>query len=412
MSKRALITGVTGFVGPCLAKQLIDLDYEVYGIVRRRAESKKPWRLVEKGIFDEVKIIDGDLTDLTSILSTLDKSQPDVIFHLAAQSYVPRSFINPVETFKNNSFATENLLEAIRLKDLNSKIVFACSSETYGLQFSSHKQYERALEKYGAIFPEPRKIPELPIDEDNLLRPMSPYAVTKAYGDLLMRNYHRVYGLKTVVSRAFNHEGAGRGHHFVTSTVVRECLSLKFGELDCINLGNISTFRDWSHVDDIVNGYILLSEKGKDGDVYVQGAQRTTSVLSYLLMTLQYLGYQINEIETLNGEKRVKEPTTHSDSSEFFGLKFDMTKIDELLLNGELDYVLSDRGLTIRTDKGKILLKFDPEKFREAEVPILLSKTSKIRDIGFKSKKSIKEIIADQVNYYLDTERRNSVSVN
>ena len=220
-----------------------------------------------------------------------------------------------------NSFGTENLLEAIRLKDLDCKTVFACSSEIYGLQFVSQEQYRRALEKYGAIFPEPESIPELPIGEDNPLRPMSPYAVTKVYGDLLMRNYSQVYGLKTVVSRAFNHEGAGRGHHFVTSTIVRKCLLLKLGERDNISLGNVCTFRDWSHVDDIVNGYILLAEKGKVSDVYIQGSKRTTSVLSYLLLTLQNLGFQIGEIETLNGAKKVKNPISKSDCAEFFGTR-------------------------------------------------------------------------------------------
>ena len=208
------------------------------------------------------------MTNLTSLFFVLDESQPDIIFHLASQSYVPRSFSHPLETFKVNSLGTQNLLEAIRLKDLDCSIIFAGSSEEFGLQFSSEKHYKWALKKYGTIFPEPNKIPEIPVRENNPLRPMSPYAVSKVYGDFLMRNYYHAYGLKTIVSRAFNHEGAGRGHEFVTSTIVRQCVSLKFGEIDKITIGNVNVFRDWSHVEDIVNGYVLLAEKGKFGNVY------------------------------------------------------------------------------------------------------------------------------------------------
>jgi GDPmannose 4,6-dehydratase len=159
------------------------------------------------GIIGRVKLIKGDITDFTSLLFALDKVQPDVIFHLASQSYVPRSFVDPLETFRVNSLGTQNLLEAVRLKDLDCKIVFAGSSEEYGLQVVSEKHYEWALKKYGTIFPEPERIPELPINEKNPLRPMSPYAVSKVHGDFLMRNYYYAYGLKTIVSRAFNHEG-------------------------------------------------------------------------------------------------------------------------------------------------------------------------------------------------------------
>jgi GDPmannose 4,6-dehydratase len=114
----------------------------------------------------------------------------------------------------SNCAGTANLLEAIRLKDIDPAVVFAGTSEEYGLVISSEVQYERALEKYGSIFPEPERIPELPITEENPLRPMSPYAVSKVYGDYLMRDYYHSYGMKTVVSRGFNHEGAGRGAMF------------------------------------------------------------------------------------------------------------------------------------------------------------------------------------------------------
>jgi len=402
---KVLITGITGFVGSYLARKLLSLGHEVYGLYRRRADGNVPKRLVEMGILGQVKLVEGDMTDLTSLLFALDRVQPDVIFHLASQSYVPRSFADPLETFRVNSLGTQNLLEAARLKDLDCKIVFAGSSEEYGLQIISERHYDWALKRYGTIFPEPEKIPELPIGEKNPLRPMSPYAVSKVHGDFLMRNYYYAYGLKTIVSRAFNHEGAGRGHEFVTSTIVRQCVALKFGELDKITIGNINVFRDWSHVEDIVDGYILLAERGKHGDVYVQGSMRTNSVLTYILLTLQQLGYDVKEIETMKGEKKIKEPAEIAEDN-FFNTSFLKTKVDALMLKGELEYTLEDEGIRIKTDKNNVTVVFDKNRFRPADVPILMSNTRKIQKLGFKVTKSIEDIIKDQVNYYLNPENR------
>jgi len=404
-SRRILITGITGFVGPYLAKKLLDMNYEVYGLLRRRADGNLPKRLLKMGILDRIKLVEGDITDLTSLLFALDKAQPDLIFHLASQSYVPRSFVEPLETFRVNSQGTQNLLEALRLKNLECKVVFAGSSEEYGLQIASEEHYEQALKKYGAIFPEPERIPELPINERNPLRPMSPYAVSKVHGDFLMRNYYHAYGLKTVVSRAFNHEGAGRGHEFVTSLIVRQCVMLRFGEINKIIIGNINVFRDWSHVEDIVNGYFLLADKGKIGDVYVQGSMRTNSVLTYLLLTLQQLGYDVKEIESLRGEKRIRDPIEVAEE-DFFNVKFLKTKVDALLLKGELNYTLEDIGIRVKTNKGDITVTFDSSKFRPAEVPILISDIRKIQQLGFRITKSLIDIIRDQINYYLDPENR------
>ena len=410
MDKRVFVTGITGFVGSYLAKRLLDLGFEVYGLFRRRTDGNMPKRLIEIGMVDKVKLVEGDITDLTSLLFALDRVQPDIIFHLASQSYVPKSFVNPLETFRVNTLGTQNLLEAVRLKDLDCKIVFAGSSEEYGLQVVSEKFYEWALKKYGTIFPEPERIPELPINEKNPLRPMSPYATSKVHGDFLMRNYYHVYGLKTIVSRAFNHEGAGRGHEFVTSTIVRQCVSLKFGELNKIKIGNVNVFRDWSHVEDIINGYILLAEKGKAGDVYVQGSMRTNSVLTYILLTLQQLGYNVKEIETLKGEKKIKEPTEISEDK-FFNTSFLNTKVDVLMLENELEYALEDEGIRIKTDKGNVSIVFDKSRFRPVEVPILMSDIRKIQELGFKVTKSLEDIIRDQVNYYLNPENRTSLDV-
>ena len=402
---RAFITGISGFVGPYLARKLLSLGHEVYGLIRRRATGNKPTRLIETRLINDVKLIEGDVTDLTSLMFALDKSEPDIIFHLASQSYVPKSFVDPLETYSVNCQGTQNLLEAIRLKDVDCTLVFAGSSEEFGLQIASRKHYEWCLEKYKIIHPKPQRIPELPINEENPLRPMSPYAVSKVYGDFLSRNYFDAYGIKSIVSRAFNHEGAGRGHDFVTSSIVRQSVMLKQGEINCISIGNVNAFRDWSHVEDTVEGYVLLAEKGIPGEIYIQGSMRTNSVLTYILLTFQQLGYEVLEIKTLNGEKKVKAPI-EANCDKFLNINFSKTLVDELMLKGELEYILKDKSVVVKTDKGNITIEFDPQRFRPVEVPILMSDTRKAQELGIKTARTLDDIIRDQINYYLNPANR------
>jgi len=400
-----LITGISGFVGSQMAKRLVNEGAEVYGLQRRRADGVLPHNLKRQGIGSQVRLLEGDLEDISSIGAALTESDPDVIFHLGAQSFVPRSFSNPLETESSNCLGTANLLEAIRVKDVDPTVVFAGSSEEYGLVISSEEQYRRALEKYGTIFPEPESIPEVPIAETNSLRPMSPYAVSKVYGDYLMRNYWHSYGVKTVVSRAFNHEGAGRGIMFVTSVVTSQVMKLKLGETDKITIGDVTAFRDWSHVSDVIDGYFLLAEKGRHGDVYNQGSMRTNSVLSYILLSLEKAGYSLDKIETFQGEKVVDDPT-EPDRSEIFGKEFEKTKVDGMMLRGEIDFGPEDLGIIAHAGSEKIRIEFDSERFRPAEVPILFSDTTKISKLGFEAKHKLGDIIEDQLNYYLSGAER------
>jgi GDPmannose 4,6-dehydratase len=161
-----------------------------------------------------------------------------------------------------------------------------------------------------------------------------------------------------VVSRGFNHEGAGRGRMFVTSAITSQVMQFKRGEVDKIVVGNVNALRDWSHVNDILNGYCLLAEKGKYGEVYNQGSQRTNSVLSYLLLSLECAGYAIEKMETISGSAVVQNPS-EMDDSEMFGLTFEKTNVDRLMLDGKLEFQLSDVGIIITTDKGKNLIKTD-----------------------------------------------------
>lgn len=403
-NKNVFITGISGFVGSHLAKYLLGEGNNVFGLVRRKADGSLPQNLIYLGIDKQVRLLEGDICDISGIAFALDQAKPDIIFHLAAQSFVPRSFSHPWETTETNSLGTVNLLEAVRVKDLDPTIVFAGSSEEYGLVIISQRQYQEVLHKHGTVFPEPEHIPEVPITETNPLRPMSPYAVSKVFGDYIMRNYHSSYGMKTIVSRGFNHEGPGRGKMFVTSVITSQVMQLKRGEIDRIIIGNVNAFRDWSYVNDIVKGYCLLAEQGKPGEVYNQGSQRANSVLSYLLLALESAGYTVGKIQTVKGDKVVDNPT-ELDDSQIFGLSFEKTKVDKLMLEGKLEFYPSDMGLAVTTNKGEVTIEFDRERFRPAEVPILLCNTSKFRKLGFQIKYGLKDVINDQLNYYLDPTR-------
>ena len=396
---RILITGIGGFVGSHLARYLFDQGALVYGLDRAEGALYRDWP--DAATAREIRFISGDIQHISAITKALDESKPDFVFHLAAHSFDPSSFTSPSEVVAINSLGTANLLEAVRMNDYDSKIVFAGSSEEYGLVISSEDNLERATKRYGCVFPSPRRIPELPINEENPLRPISPYGVSKIHGEFLMRNYYHSYGIRTVVSRAFNHEGAGRGPMFVTSVITNQVVRLRRGGLDRISIGNVSALRDWSHVEDIVKGYCLLAEKGENGGVYNQGSQRANSVISHILLCLEEIGYNVNRIETFSGGKGVGNPT-QIDNSDIYGVRFEKTRIDTMLLNRELEYAIEDEGLNVYTDRGKVLIEFDASRFRPTDVPVLLADISKIKTLGFTPKHTLRDIIRDQLDSSLD----------
>ena len=406
--KNILITGANGFVGSYLAKELLEKGSDVYGFIRPEDMVAMEKNLIDKGIKDKLKMMEGDLGDISSLASALDQSQPDVIFHLAAQSSVEFSFKRPLDTQDINTIGTANLLEAVRIKDVDAKIVFAGSSEVYGMVISSQDQYQRALDSGKTIFPEPEKIPELPISESNPLRPMSPYAVSKVSGDFLMQNYHHSYGLDTVVSRAFNHEGAGRGMMFVTSIITNQIMKLKHQETDRITIGNLNACRDWSHVTDIIQGYQVLASKGRGGEVYNQGSMRTNSVLSYILLGLERAGWDINQIETIKGDEQTKtiNNPTEIDDDPIFGVKFDKTRVDQMILENQLEYTIQDKGIRVTTDQGPLTIEFNPDRFRPSEIPLLLCDNQKIQKIGARIEYSLSDVIQDQLDYFNQKENR------
>jgi GDPmannose 4,6-dehydratase len=182
-------------------------------------------------------------------------------------------------------------------------------------------------------------------------------------------------------------------------------MKLKLGETDRIKIGNVNAFRDWSHVTDVMEGYCLLAEKGKPGGVYNQGSCRTNSVMSYILLSLKGAGYTPEKIETIKNSKVMENPA-ENDDTELFGKNFEKTKVDTALLKDELEFQLEDGGVIVHTDIGKVKVEFNPDRFRPAEVPILMADTDKIQKIGFKVNYKLEDIIQDQLNFYQKKENR------
>ncbi len=277
--------------------------------------------------------------------------------------------------------------------------MFVGSSEEFGLQISSEEHFQWALERYKSVFPLPSHIPELPVNENNPLRPLSPYAASKVYGDFLSRTYHASFRLNTIVTRAFNHDGAGRGAGYVTASINQQCIQLADGVLDQITLGNVCAFRDWSHVEDIVEGYRLLAEKGSTGEVYVLGSRRMNSVLAYLLHNLELVGYPVLALETWKGEKRIEDPLK-IDPHPFMGMNICLPQVDRLLLSDGFTYSLKDEGLRLFTERGEIRVVFDPGRYRPADIPYMISDPAKAEALGFRVTHSLQDIIRDQVGFY------------
>lgn len=369
--------------------------------MRKRSDFQFSSNLINRGIVENINIYEGNLRDISSLGNALTKADPDVVFHLGAQSYVPASFDRPLETLKTNTIGTANLLEAMRIHESEARFVFAGSSEEYGFVAINSAQVQRGKEKYGEFNP-PCDPPEVPIKETNPMRPMSPYGVSKYQGELLTLNYQDTFGLNTVASRAFNHEGAGRGDKFVTSVITKQTAKIRAGEKHHFEIGNVNAFRDWSHVKDIVRGYMTLAENGANGAVYNQGSGTMNSVLTFLLLSAQKAFGTIEYIEI--GDEKVQLPVNAKTEIEVFGDEIQGWRMDEWLLNGNR-VTLEDSPLYFHTEDDTTPIKLDPERFRPSDVPYLWANADKIKNIGWKSERTIEDIIDDQLNFYINRKR-------
>ncbi|HEY8418617.1 MAG TPA: GDP-mannose 4,6-dehydratase [Limnochordales bacterium] len=254
---RVLITGVTGFAGSHLAECLAaDGRFQVYGIHRTRSGMQNIRHLL-----DRIHLLECDLRDPSSVERVMAEVRPQWVFHLAAQSFVPTSWTAPYETFDTNVLGQLNLFEAIRKLRLPCRVQVACSSEEYGL-----------------VHPD-----EVPIREEQPLRPLSPYAVSKIAQDYLAYQYHQSYGLDVVRTRAFNHAGPRQGEPFVISNFAKQIAEMERGlRPPVLHVGNLEAKRDFTDVRDIVRAYRLALEHGAPGAVYNIASGETHTIASIL----------------------------------------------------------------------------------------------------------------------------------
>lgn len=242
--KRVLITGITGFAGSHLADFLLaeQPGVEVWGTYRWRSRREN----IEH-IEGRIRLLECELDDATAVRRALEASNPDAIFHLAAQSFVPASWVAPADTLRSNILGQTNIFEAIRELELDPVIQIACSSEEYGLVLPG----------------------ETPIKESNPLRPLSPYAVSKVAQDYLGYQYFQSYGIKAIRTRGFNHEGPRRGEVFVMSNFARQVAAIEAGLHEpLIRVGNLDSVRDFTDVRDMVRAYWLAVNRATPGEVY------------------------------------------------------------------------------------------------------------------------------------------------
>ena len=259
---KALITGITGFVGSHLAEYILaeHPGTEVCGIKRWRSPKDNI-----RGILDKVELHDCDLRDLGSLVRVFGETRPDVIFHLAAQSFVPTSFNAPADTLDCNVIGTCNLLEAVRILKLDP-VIHICSSS----------------EVYGQVLPE-----EVPIRETCPLRPVSPYAVSKVGEDMLGYMYWQAYTIRTLRTRMFTHSGPRRGEVFVDSFFAQQLARIERGlQEPVIRVGNLDSVRTFADVRDTVRAYWLLTQKCPPGEVYNIGGDITMTIREMLDMLL------------------------------------------------------------------------------------------------------------------------------
>ncbi|MGT2467996.1 GDP-mannose 4,6-dehydratase [Mesorhizobium atlanticum] len=271
MIKTALITGITGQDGAYLAELLLAKGYEVYGLARRSTTADvNTTRLKWLGIEKEVRIVDGNLTDLSGMARTMRDVRPDEVYNLAAQSFVKSSWQQPILTGNVTGMAVTNVLEALRLEIPEARFYQASSSEMYGL------------------------IQEPMQSEATPFYPRSPYAVAKLYGHWITVNYRESFGIHASSGILFNHESPLRGIEFVTRKVTDAVARIKKGMAKELRLGNIDAKRDWGHSKDYVRAMWLMLQQDQPDD-YVVATGRTTTVRDMCRIAFEHVGLKMDD---------------------------------------------------------------------------------------------------------------------
>ncbi|NKX41412.1 GDP-mannose 4,6-dehydratase [Rhodobacteraceae bacterium R_SAG2] len=359
MTKRALITGVTGQDGSYLAEFLLDKGYEVHGI-KRRASSFNTQRvdhIYEDPHMDHArfKLHYGDLTDTSNLTRILSQVRPDEVYNLGAQSHVAVSFQAPEYTADVDAIGTLRLLEAIRFLGMEKITRFyqASTSELYGL------------------------VREIPQTEATPFHPRSPYAVAKMYAYWIAVNYREAYGMFACNGILFNHESPRRGETFVTRKITRGLSNIAQGLEPCLYMGNIDSLRDWGHAKDYVRmQWMMLQQETPEDFVIATGVQYSvrdfiTWTAKELGLTLEFSGEGVDEIATVSAIEGNMAP----------GLKV-----------------------------GDVVVRIDPRYFRPAEVETLLGNPAKAKKVlGWVPEITAQEMCAEMVEADLRIARRHAL---
>lgn len=273
MSKKvALITGITGQDGSYLTEFLLEQGYKVYGMVRRASVDK--FERISH-VMNEIELVQGDLLDQFSLISVLKQTKPCEVYNLAAQSFVPTSWAQPVLTSEFTAVGVTRLLESIRLVDRTMKVYQASSSEMFG------------------------KVRETPQNELTPFYPRSPYGVSKVYGHYITVNYRESYGMFAVSGILFNHESPRRGLEFVTRKVTDGVARIKLGLASELRLGNLDAKRDWGYAADYVRAMWLMLQRAKPED-YVISTGQTHSVRDLVKVAFEHVGLDWNKFVQLD----------------------------------------------------------------------------------------------------------------
>jgi len=312
--KKAIITGINGQDGAYLAKLLLEKKYKVYGVIRR-SSNYKLHRLDYLGIKNKVNYYHSELNEFKNIEQFILKTKPDVIYNLAAQSFVQYSFGNPSYSFDINFDSVLNMLEVIVRNNLNIKFYQASTSEMFG---NTNVDTQ---------------------NENTMFNPASPYAISKLSSHYLIKNYRSSFKKFFCSGILFNHESYLRGIEFVTKKIVHGIVNQYYGNGSCIKLGNLDSFRDWGHAEDYVKAMYLIMNAKKPDD-YVVATGKTYSIRDFIKAVCNFIGIPIvfkgngiNEvcIDKRNGKKIISVDKKYFRINELYRLKGDPRKIKKNL---------------------------------------------------------------------------------